>query len=65
MISTKAAAAVIRVPLAILKWGLMSSFFQSVQAIERQPKVNALYIYKMKGQYTYICIYICMHTYTY
>ena len=37
--SAKAAAAVIRAPLEIFKGILDVFFFQTVQAIERQPKV--------------------------
>ena len=39
MMSAQAAAAVIRAPFGIFKGIFMSSFFQTVQAIEHQPKV--------------------------
>ena len=39
MMSAKAAAAVIRAPLESSRGFSMSSFFQTVQAIERQSKV--------------------------
>ena len=39
MVSAKAAAAVMRAICESSRGFLMSSFFQTVQAIERQPKV--------------------------